>query len=125
SDLFGDIYVRNQVAPISMLGDHIPILTGVALGARLQGRNIACLTWIGDGGQSTGVSYEGINFAAVRKLGLVLIIESNLWAYSTPTEYQVAVKDLANRAIGYGMPGVIIDGTDACQVYDATYEAVE
>jgi TPP-dependent pyruvate/acetoin dehydrogenase alpha subunit len=55
----------------------------------------------------------------------VLIIESNLWAYSTPTEYQVAVKDLANRAIGYGIPGVIIDGTDACQVYDATCEAVE
>ena len=71
------------------------------------------------------MSYEGINFAAVRKLGLVLIIESNLWAYSTPTEYQVNVKDLANRAIGYGMPGVIIDGTDACQVYDATYERVE
>ena len=61
----------------------------------------------------------------MRKLGLVLIVESNLWAYSTPTEYQVAVKDLANRAIGYGMPGVIIDGTDACQVHDATYEAVE
>jgi TPP-dependent pyruvate/acetoin dehydrogenase alpha subunit len=61
----------------------------------------------------------------VRKLGLVLIVESNLWAYSTPTEYQVAVKDLANRAIGYGMPGLIIDGTDACQVYDATYEAVQ
>ena len=121
---FGDV-ARNMVAPISMLGDLIPVMTGVSLGARLQGKELACLTWIGDGGQSTGVSYEGINFAAVRKLGLVLIVESNLWAYSTPTEYQVAVKDLANRAIGYGIPGVIIDGTDACQVYDATYEAVE
>src|SRR5579859_1919054 len=122
---YGDIEKRHMVSPISMLGDLIPVMAGVALGARLQGRNLAVLTWIGDGGQSTGVSYEGINLAAVRKLGLVLIIESNLWAYSTPTEYQVAVKDLANRAIGYGMPGVIIDGTDACQVYDATYEAVE
>src|SRR5947208_685113 len=100
-------------------------MAGVSIGARLQGKELACLTWIGHGGQSTGVSYEGINFAAVRKLGLVLIIESNLWAYSTPTEYQVNVKDLANRAIGYGIPGVIVDGTDACQVYDATYEAVE
>jgi len=122
---FGDIYVRNQVAPISMLGDHIPILTGVALGARLQGRNIACLTWIGDGGQSTGVTYEGFNFAAVQKLGLVLIVESNLWAYSTPTEMQVAVRDLAQRAAGYGVPGIIVDGTDPNQVYDATHEAVE
>ncbi|HKD80104.1 MAG TPA: thiamine pyrophosphate-dependent dehydrogenase E1 component subunit alpha [Candidatus Angelobacter sp.] len=122
---YGDIEKRQMVSPISMLGDLLPVMAGVSLGARLQGKELACLTWIGDGGQSTGVSYEGINFAAVRKLGLVLIIESNLWAYSTPTEYQVAVKDLANRAIGYGIPGVIIDGTDACQVYDATYEAVE
>ena len=122
---YGDIETRHMVSPISMLGDLIPVMAGVSLGARLQGKELACLTWIGDGGQSTGVSYEGINLAAVRKLGLVLIVESNLWAYSTPTEYQVAVKDLANRAIGYGIPGVIIDGTDACQVYDATYEAVE
>ena len=122
---YGDIEKRNMVSPISMLGDLLPVMAGVSLGARLQGKELACLTWIGDGGQSTGVSYEGINFAAVRKLGLVLIIESNLWAYSTPSEYQVAVKDLANRAIGYGIPGVIVDGTDACQVYDATYEAVE
>ncbi len=122
---FGDIVERNQVAPISMLGDLIPILTGVALGARLQGKQIACLTWIGDGGQSTGVTYEGFNFAAVQKLGLVLIIESNLWAYGTPTEMQVAVKDLAERAIGYGVPGVIIDGTDPCQAYDATHEACQ
>lgn len=122
---YGDIEKRHMVSPISMLGDLLPVMAGVSLGARLQGKELACLTWIGDGGQSTGVSYEGINFAAVRKLGLVLIVESNLWAYSTPTEYQVAVKDLANRAIGYGMPGVIIDGTDACQVYDATYEAVQ
>ncbi|HLZ00225.1 MAG TPA: thiamine pyrophosphate-dependent dehydrogenase E1 component subunit alpha [Candidatus Angelobacter sp.] len=122
---YGDIETRHMVSPISMLGDLIPVMAGVSLGARIQGKELACLTWIGDGGQSTGVSYEGINLAAVRKLGLVLIIESNLWAYSTPTEYQVAVKDLANRAIGYGMNAVIIDGTDACQVYDATREAVE
>src|SRR5579859_6098621 len=122
---YGDIEKRHMVSPISMLGDLLPVMAGVSLGARLQGKELACLTWIGDGGQSTGVSYEGINLAAVRKLGLVLIIESNLWAYSTPTEYQVAVKDLANRAIGYGMNAVIIDGTDACQVYDATREAVE
>jgi TPP-dependent pyruvate/acetoin dehydrogenase alpha subunit len=122
---FGDIYERNMVSPISMLGDLIPVLSGVALGARLQGRSVACLTYIGDGGQSTGVTYEGINFAAVQNLGLVLFVESNLWAYSTPSELQYRVKDLAERAIAYGIPGVIVDGTDACQVYDAAHEAVE
>src|SRR2546421_1080837 len=122
---FGDIEKRNMVAPISMLGDLIPVLSGVALGARLQGRNLAVMTWIGDGGQSTGVTYEGMNFAAVQNLGLVLVVESNLWAYSTPSEMQYRCKDLAERAIGYGIPGVIVDGTDACQVYDAAREAVD
>jgi TPP-dependent pyruvate/acetoin dehydrogenase alpha subunit len=121
---FGDIYERNVVSPISMLGDLIPVMAGVALGARLQGRNIAAMTYIGDGGQSTGVTYEGINFAAVQNLGLVLFVESNLWAYSTPSEMQYKVADLAERAIGYGIPAVIVDGTDPCQVYDAAREAV-
>jgi TPP-dependent pyruvate/acetoin dehydrogenase alpha subunit len=121
---FGDIYKRNVVSPISMLGDLIPVMAGVALGARLQGRNVAVMTYIGDGGQSTGVTYEGINFAAVQDLGLVLFVESNLWAYSTPSEMQYRVEDLAERAIGYGIPGVIVDGTDACQIYDAAHEAV-
>src|SRR3984957_2072087 len=122
---FGDIEKRNMVLPISMLGDLIPVLSGVALGARLQGRSIAALTWIGDGGQSTGVTYEGINFAAVQNLGLVLVVESNLWAYSTPSDMQYRCKDLAERAFGYGIPAVIVDGTDACQVYDAARDAVE
>src|SRR6266436_2960266 len=66
SSHFGDIQDRNVVSPISTLGDLIPVLAGVALGARLQGRNIAVMTYIGDGGQSTGVTYEGLNFAAVQ-----------------------------------------------------------
>ena len=125
SSHFGDIYERNVAAPISMLGDLIGVMAGVALGARYQGRNIACMTYIGDGGQSTGIFHESLNFAAVQKLGLVLIVENNLWGYSTPAEHQFAIKDLAQRAIAYGIPGVIVDGTDACQVYDAAHEACE
>jgi len=125
SSHFGDIQERNVVAPISTLGDLIPVLAGVALGARLQGGNIAVMTYIGDGGQSTGVTYEGLNFAAVQNLGLVLFVENNLWGYSTPADMQFRVKDLAERAIAYGIPGVIVDGTDACQVYDAAHEACE
>ena len=125
SSHFGDIETRNVVAPISTLGDLIPVLAGVALGARLQGKHIAVMTYIGDGGQSTGVTYEGLNFAAVQNLGLVLIVEINLWGYSTPADMQFRVKDLAERAIAYGIPGVIVDGTDTCQVYDACHEACE
>jgi TPP-dependent pyruvate/acetoin dehydrogenase alpha subunit len=125
SSHFGDIHDRNVVSPISTLGDLIPVLAGVALGARLQGRNIAVMTYIGDGGQSTGVTYEGLNFAAVQDLGLVLFVENNLWAYSMPADMQFRVKDLAERAIAYGIPGVIVDGTDACQVYDAAHEACQ
>ena len=125
SSHFGDIKTHNVVAPISTLGDLIPVLAGIALGARLQGKNIAVMTYIGDGGQSTGVTYEGLNFAAVQKLGLVLFVENNLWGYSTPADMQFCVKDLAERAIAYGIAGIIVDGTDACQVYDAAHEACE
>src|SRR5579871_1835059 len=125
SSHFGDIEQKHVVAPISTLGDLIPVLAGVALGARLQGKNIAVMTYIGDGGQSTGVTYEGLNFAAVQNLGLVLFVENNLWGYSTPADLQFRVEDLAERAIAYGIPGVIVDGTDACQVYDAAHEACE
>ena len=122
---FGDKNDRHVAAPISMLGDLIPVLAGVALGARIQGKNIACLTWVGDGGQSTGATYEGFNFAAVQKLGLILIVENNLWAYSTPVDRQVACRDLADRSLGYGVPGFIVDGTDPNQVYDVTHEAAQ
>jgi TPP-dependent pyruvate/acetoin dehydrogenase alpha subunit len=125
SSHFGDWEHRNVCAPISMLGELIGVMAGVCLGARLQGKNIVGLTYIGDGGQSTGVTYESLNFAAVQKLGLVLIVENNLWGYSTPSDLQFCVKDLAERAISYGIPGVIVDGTDPCQVYDATHEACE
>src|SRR5262245_58427199 len=125
SSHLGDHEKRNVVAPISTLGDLIPVLAGVALGARLQGKNIAVMTYVGDGGQSTGVTYEGLNFAAVQNLGLVLLVENNLWGYSTPADMQFRVKDLAERAIAYGIPGIIVDGTDPCQVYDAAHEACQ
>ncbi len=125
SSHFGDFQQRNVCAPISMLGELIGVMAGICLGARLQGRSVVGLTYVGDGGQSTGVTYESLNFAAVQKLGLVLVVENNLWGYSTPADMQFCVKDIAERAIAYGIPGVIVDGTDPCQVYDATHEACE
>ncbi len=122
---FGDLKERYVVSPISMLGDLIPVMTGVAMAGRYLGQNIVALTWIGDGGSSTGAFHEGMNLAASQRAPLVLVIENNQWAYSTPVGRQVPVKNLADRAKAYGIPGLIVDGNDVVAVYQTTKEAVE
>jgi TPP-dependent pyruvate/acetoin dehydrogenase alpha subunit len=121
---FGDLKVRHIVSPISMLGDLIPVMTGVAMAGRYLGQNIVALTWIGDGGSSTGAFHEGLGLAAAQKAPFVLIIENNQWAYSTPVSRQVPVKNLADRAVGYGIASTIVDGNDVLAVYQATKAAV-
>ncbi len=122
---FGDLTEKHVVSPISMLGDLIPVMTGVAMAGRYLGQNIVALTWIGDGGSSTGAFHEGMNLAASQRAPLVLVIENNQWAYSTPVGRQVPVKDLADRAKAYGVPGLIVDGNDVLAVYQTTKGAVE
>jgi len=106
-------------------GDMIPVMTGIALGARMQGRNLVAMAYIGDGGMSTGAFHEGLNFAAVQRLPLLVIAEYNHYAYSTPTSKQTAVKDLAEKAAGYGIPGHIVDGNDIIACYEVTKKAAE
>jgi len=121
----GDLSVRHVVSPISMLGDLIPVMTGVAMGARFLGQKRVAMTWIGDGGSSTGAFHEGLNFAAVQRAPLVLVLENNQWAYSTPVARQVPLRDLADRARAYGVPGAIVDGNDVLAVYRAAKQAVD
>jgi TPP-dependent pyruvate/acetoin dehydrogenase alpha subunit len=121
---FGDME-RGFIGPISHLGDMIPVMTGVLLGARMQGKQAVALAYIGDGGMSTGAFHEGLNFAAVQRLPLIVIAEYNHYAYSTPTAKQTAVKDLAEKAAGYGIPGHIVDGNDIVACYEVTRGAVE
>jgi len=83
------------------------------------------MTWIGDGGSSTGVFHEGLNFAATQKAPFVLILENNLWAYSTPVRKQVPLENLADRAKAYGIDSYIVDGNDIVAVYSTAKEAVE
>lgn len=113
------------VGPISMLGDLIPVLAGVGLGARLRGRAIVAMTYIGDGGTSTGAFHEGLNFAAVQKLPLVVLAEDNKYAYSTPTSQQMAIDRIDRRADAYGVPHVMVDGSDMLAVYDASKRAAD
>jgi TPP-dependent pyruvate/acetoin dehydrogenase alpha subunit len=121
---FGDLQVRHIVSPISMLGDLIPVMTGVAMAGRYLGQNIVALTWIGDGGSSTGAFHEGLGLAAVQKAPFILIVENNQWAYSTPVSRQVPVKNLADRAVAYGIASTIVDGNDVVAVFKATRDAV-
>jgi TPP-dependent pyruvate/acetoin dehydrogenase alpha subunit len=121
---FGDLKMRHVVSPISMLGDLIPVMTGIAMAGRYLGQNIVTMTWIGDGGASTGVFHEGLNLAAVQKAPFVLVVENNQWAYSTPVERQTGLRDLADRAKAYGIKGAIVDGNDVIAVERTTREAV-
>jgi TPP-dependent pyruvate/acetoin dehydrogenase alpha subunit len=122
---FGDLDNLHIVSPISMLGDLIPVMTGIAMAGRYLGQKIVTMTWIGDGGSSTGVFHEGLNFAATQKAPFVLILENNLWAYSTPVRRQVPLENLADRAKAYGIESYIVDGNNVVTVYNAAREAVE
>ena len=122
---FGDLDNLHIVSPISMLGDLIPVMTGVAMAGRYLGQKIVAMTWIGDGGSSTGVFHEGMNFAATQKAPFVLILENNLWAYSTPVRRQVPLENLADRAKAYGIDSYIVDGNDAVAMYSTAKEAVD
>jgi TPP-dependent pyruvate/acetoin dehydrogenase alpha subunit len=116
---------RGVISPISMLGALIPVMAGIALAGRMQKKDIVAMTWIGDGGTYTGAFHEGLNFAAVQKLPLVVVAENNGWAYSTPFRKQTAAKCLADKAIAYGIPGEQVDGNDVLAVYDVARRAVD
>lgn len=115
---------RGIIGPISMLGELIPVTAGIALAAKLLGRRIVVMTYIGDGATSTGPFHEGLNFAAVQKVPLVVIGENNHWAYSTPISQQMACAGLAERARAYGVPAVTVDGNDVEAVHAAAADAV-
>ena len=121
---FGDVR-RGMIAPISMLGALIPVMAGVALAGQRQGKKLVAMTWIGDGGTSTGDFHEGLNLAAVLNLPLVVIAEHNGYAYSTPTSMQMRIENIADRAVGYGIPGSILDGNDVLAVHAGVARAVE
>jgi len=124
SSHFGSLE-HNVIAPISMLASLIPVMCGVALSFQLRKEDRVALTWIGDGGSNVGDFHEGLNLAGVLKLPMVVILENNKYAYSTPIEYQTAAPDFACRAQGYGIAAAKVEGNDTLAVYEVTKEAVE
>jgi TPP-dependent pyruvate/acetoin dehydrogenase alpha subunit len=122
---FGDVVDRNFVGQISHLGDMVPVMAGVTLSFKMRKQPRVGLVYVGDGATSTGAFHEGVNFAAVQRCPLVVVVENNCYAYSTPTDQQCAAERLVDKAAGYGVPGVRADGNDVLEVYRVTREAVE
>jgi TPP-dependent pyruvate/acetoin dehydrogenase alpha subunit len=121
---FGDTE-RGFIGQISPLGDMVPVMAGVTLTFRMRGEARVGMVYVGDGATSTGAFHEGINFAAVQRCPLVVIIENNGYAYSTPTSKQSLVKQFVDKALGYGIPGECADGNDVIATYEATKRAVD
>jgi TPP-dependent pyruvate/acetoin dehydrogenase alpha subunit len=113
------------VGPISMLGDSIPVAAGIAMGARMRGKPRVAMAWIGDGATSTGAFHEGMNFAAVQRIPLVVVAEDNKFAYSTPISKQMAITRIDERAASYGIPHEPVDGNDMLAVYDVAKKMVD
>ncbi|MHC4973908.1 MAG: thiamine pyrophosphate-dependent dehydrogenase E1 component subunit alpha [Planctomycetota bacterium] len=115
----------NVIGPISMLASLIPVCAGAAFAFQIRREDRVALTWVGDGGSNVGDFHEGLNFAGVLRVPLVVIVENNKWAYSTPLAYQTAAKDFVCRAQGYGIQGDSVDGNDVLAMYEMTKEAVD
>src|SRR6195952_2091127 len=121
---FGDT-ARGFIGQISPLGDMVPVMAGGTLSFKLRGEGRGGLVYVGDGATSTGAFHEGINFAAVQRCPLVVVVENNGYAYSTPTHKQTLAKQFVDKAIGYGVPGEQADGNDVLAVYDVAKRAVD
>jgi 2-oxoisovalerate dehydrogenase E1 component alpha subunit len=119
-------YRALKIAPVSqVVASWIPKAAGIAYGAKLRGDSSVTLCTFGDGAASQGDFHEGVNFAAVHRLPVVFVCENNSYAISVPIRLQMANPNVADRAAGYGIPGVTVDGTDVPACYAVCREAVE
>ena len=107
------------------IATHLPHATGLAWGKKLRGEDTVAMAFFGDGATSEGAFHEGVNFAAVMNAPVVFVCNNNGWAISTPVEAQTRAETLADKAVGYGIPGVRVDGLDVLAVHEAARAAVE
>ncbi|MBU8569033.1 3-methyl-2-oxobutanoate dehydrogenase subunit alpha [Bacillus sp. FSL K6-1560] len=103
----------------------VPHAVGIALAGRMEKKDIAAFVTFGEGSSNQGDFHEGANFAAVHKLPVIFMCENNKYAISVPYDKQVACENISDRAVGYGMPGVTVNGNDPLEVYQAVKEARE
>jgi pyruvate dehydrogenase E1 component alpha subunit len=108
-----------------IVGAGVPIATGAGLALKLKGSDRVTVAFFGDGGSNTGAFHEGVNMAAVWNLPVVFVCENNQYAESTPRDVHQRIKDVAQRAMAYDIPGVVADGMDVFDVYQKTGEAID
>ncbi|MFJ3932057.1 MULTISPECIES: pyruvate dehydrogenase (acetyl-transferring) E1 component subunit alpha [unclassified Streptomyces] len=117
---------EHRIAPLcTPLATQLPHAVGLAHAARLRGDDVVALAMVGDGGTSEGDFHEALNFAAVWQAPVVFLVQNNGFAISVPLAKQTAAPSLAHKAVGYGMPGRLVDGNDAAAVHQVLGEAVE
>jgi 2-oxoisovalerate dehydrogenase E1 component alpha subunit len=107
------------VSHSSPIATQIPHAAGIAYAAMLRGEDVVTAAWFGDGATSEGDWHEGMNFAGIHKVPAIFVCENNEYAISVPQSKQMAILDVADRAAGYGMPGVVVDGNDVLACYAA------
>ena len=115
---------KGMLGANGVVGSNIPVATGVALSAKVQGRDSVSVVFFGDGAANQGSLHESMNLAAIWKLPVLFVCENNRYAESTPVEYAVAGTSVADRAEGYAMPGVTVDGQSALDMFEVAGEAV-
>ena len=115
----------NLINLSNVVATQLPQAVGTALASKMRGEDAVTIVYFGDGAASAGDCHEAMNFAAIHKLPVIFLCENNKYAISVPLEKQMAVDSIASRAEGYGMPGVVIDGTDIAAVYEATLAAAD
>ena len=115
---------KGMLGANGVVGSNIPVATGVALTARVKGTDQVSVVFFGDGASSQGVLHESMNLAGIWKLPVIFVCENNRYAESTPFEYSVAGGSVSNRAEGYGIPGVSVDGQSILDMFEVGREAV-
>lgn len=124
----GSMHIINvhigMLGAVGIVGSGIAIATGAALSAKMRGTDQVAVCFFGDGAANTGRFHEAINLGAIWNLPVIYVCENNLWAVSTPITSSIKVDDIADRATGYGIPGIVVDGMDVIAVYEVVNEAI-
>lgn len=115
---------RGMLGANAIVGGGIALAAGAALAAQVKGSQSVAVSFFGDGAANQGILHETLNLASIWKLPVVFVCENNGWAESTPGSYAHSIDDIADRAAGYGIPGHVVDGTDAAAVYETASAAI-
>lgn len=116
---------RNIITQSSVVASQLPHCAGLGLSFKIKGQDAVAVTYLGEGSTSQGDFHEALNWAGIHKLPCIFVVENNHYAITEPQEKQMAVRDVADRAAGYGLPGVVVDGNDLLAVYAVAREAVQ